>query len=345
MSTSANQPDLSMKPVILPRNVGPVPSRSAPQRRRLTISIQFVAWGLILATVAGFAGRLFWIFDLLSHFRVHFFWGLTACAATLAGIQRRKLAVIPGIFALVNAALIVPLYVHGPQPEVGTKTAGFRILSLNLQSTNREFGALRAYVRQKAPDVAVFLTVSEDWAAQLEPLGTDYPYHKIFGDPRGGIYGVAIFSRHFLSDVSPLNLGDGNLAIGAGLIVESQPVTIFGVHADSPRSHERTARRDSQFARLAEFVARQQFEVVVVGDLNATSWSEAFSDLLHASKLRDSRPGFGVQASWPAALGPMGIAIDHCLVSSGIYVKRREAGDTMLSDHRPLVVDLTVKAE
>jgi endonuclease/exonuclease/phosphatase (EEP) superfamily protein YafD len=264
---------------------------------------------------------------------------------TLAALGRRKLAVIPGIFALLNLALIAPLYVGGSDTAGRSKTAGFRILSLNLQSTNREFGALREYVRQKSPDVAVFSTVSHDWAVQLEPLGAEFPYHKIFLPPEGGIFGIAIFSRHFLSDVSPLNLGDGNLAIGAGLIVESQPVTIFGVHSDSPRSRARTASRDRQLARLAEFVVRQKFEVVVVGDLNTTSWSYAFNDLLRASDLRDSRPGFGVQASWPAALGPLGIAIDHCLVSPGISVKRREIGADICSDHRPLVVDLTVKAE
>jgi endonuclease/exonuclease/phosphatase (EEP) superfamily protein YafD len=335
-----------MKPVVIvPRNIRPPHGRTAPQRRLLIASVQIAAWALIAATLAGFAGRLFWIFDLFSHFRVHYFWGLTVCAVALAALKRRKLAVIPGIFALVNLALIVPLYLGDPRPAARSKTAGFRILSLNLQSTNREFGALREYVRQKSPDVAVFSTVNHDWAVQLEPLGAEFPYHKIFLPPEGGIYGIAIFSRHFLSDVSPLNLGDGNLAIGAGLFIESQPVTIFGVHTDSPRSRAQTASRDRQLTRLAESIARQRFEVVVVGDFNTTSWSYAFNDLLRASDLRDSRPGFGVEASWPAALGPLGIAIDHCLISREIRVKRREIGADICSDHRPLVVDLTVKAE
>jgi endonuclease/exonuclease/phosphatase (EEP) superfamily protein YafD len=347
MPTSAKRPDrISMKPVvILPRNITPPDGRTAPRRRLLIASLQIAAWALIAATLAGFAGRLFWILDLFSHFRLHYFWGLTICAVTLSALKRHKLALIPGIFALVNLGLIVPLYLRDSRPTATSKTAGFRILSLNLQSTNREFGALREYVRQKSPDVAVFSTVSHDWAVQLEPLGAEFPYHKIFLPPDGGIYGIAIFSRHFLSDVTPLNLGDGNLAVGAGLIVESQPVTIFGVHTDSPRSRAQTASRDRQLARLAESIARQRFEVVVVGDLNTTSWSYAFNDLLRASDLRDSRAGFGVEASWPAALGPLGIAIDHCLISREISVKRREIGANICSDHRPLVVDLTVKAE
>ena len=258
---------------------------------------------------------------------------------------RRKLAVTPGIFALLNLALIIPLYIRGPQPALGSKTAGFRILSLNLHAESREFAALRDYVLQKSPDVAMFYTVSQDWAVQLEPLRAEFPYHNIFVAPEGGINGIAIFSRHLLWGVRPLNLGDGNRVIGAGLFVDSQPVTIFGVHTDSPRSRAQTASRDRQLARLAELVVGQPRPVVVVGDLNTTSWSYAFNDLLRASDLRDSRPGFGVQASWPAALGPLGIAIDHCLVSREITVKRRESGAELGSDHRPLVVDLIVKAE
>lgn len=334
-----------MKPVILPRNISSPRGRTSPTRRLLIVSLQIGAWGLIAATLAGFAGRLLWVFDLFSYFRVHYLWGLAISAASLAALRRPKLAVIPGALALVNLALIAPLYLGGPDTTSRAKSGGLRILSLSLQSTNREFGALREYVRHKSPDVAIFYTVSHDWAVQLEPLGAEFPYHKIYHSAEGGIDGIAIFSRHLLWGVRPLKLDEENRAIGAGLFVDSQQLTIFGVHVDSPRSRSQTASRDRQLARIAEFAAGQPRPVVVVGDLNTTSWSYAFNDLVRASNLRDSRPGFGVQASWPASLGPLGIAIDHCLVSREITVKRRESGANVCSDHRALVIDLVLHAE
>ena len=39
---------------------------------------------------------------------------------------------------------------------------------------------------------------------------------------------------------------------------------------------------------------------MLMGDMNCTSWSPYFQDMLTVSGLRDSRRGFGVEGSWPA---------------------------------------------
>jgi endonuclease/exonuclease/phosphatase (EEP) superfamily protein YafD len=79
-----------------------------------------------------------------------------------------------------------------------------------------------------------------------------------------------------------------------------------------------------------------------MGDLNATPWSRPFVHLVESSGLCDTRAGFGVQASFPAASWLLRIPIDHVLASCGIGVQSRRIGRDVGSDHLPVIVDLVV---
>jgi endonuclease/exonuclease/phosphatase (EEP) superfamily protein YafD len=79
-----------------------------------------------------------------------------------------------------------------------------------------------------------------------------------------------------------------------------------------------------------------------MGDLNATPWSRPFRRFVGRSGLCDSRAGFGVQASFPAASALLRIPIDHVLVSCVIGVRNRRIGRDVGSDHLPVIVDLVL---
>ena len=334
-----------MQPVILPRKLRPSHPPEPPGRRLLKWASFIGAAGAGLATLMGFCGRLGWLFDLCSNFPVHYFWVLAASAAGLAGLRRYKSAVAPALVALVNLALIVPLYVPQPPPAADSTIEKLRILSLNVHTTNREYRLVCDYVRQKRPEVALFFEVNDAWLKHLEQLQDDFPYHRVRPHPDNPTLGLAIYSHLPLWDLKFEDLGDGNDVVGAEVIVESQSFKLLGVHTASPKSPERAARRNRQLVRLAEIVRAEEGPVVLMGDLNATPWSPAYRDLLQATGLRDTRFGFGVQATWPVPLGSLGIPIDHCLVSPQIGVRRHAAGEDVNSDHFPLVVDLWFPVE
>jgi hypothetical protein len=84
--------------------------------------------------------------------------------------------------------------------------------------------------------------------------------------------------------------------------------------------------------------------VLLVGDLNMTSWSPFFSDLIQTSGLRDSRKGFGMQNSWPANRRLLMIPIDHILVSEGVKVLSRRIGQFNGSDHYPILLDFSLSS-
>jgi len=102
-----------------------------------------------------------------------------------------------------------------------------------------------------------------------------------------------------------------------------------------------TSHRD-QLAAIGKTLAhRARGEAaILVGDLNATPWSAAFMRLLVQAKLYDSAVATGYQRSWPSSTLPLGIPIDHVLLSAQFEVKQRTIGPAIGSDHRPVVVDL-----
>ena len=119
-------------------------------------------------------------------------------------------------------------------------------------------------------------------------------------------------------------------------------LTIVGTHAFAPFTPQALVLRNRHFAQLAAFVREQKQPVVLVGDLNSSSWSRAFQDLLRDAHLIETRLGRGVQATWPAWLPIPQVPIDHALVSRGVRVHARFVGDRVGSDHLPVVLDISV---
>jgi len=79
-----------------------------------------------------------------------------------------------------------------------------------------------------------------------------------------------------------------------------------------------------------------------MGDFNATPWSRPFRRVLTRSGMCDSRTGFGMEASFPAAAALVRIPIDHVLASCSIGVRDRHIERDVGSAHLPVVIDLVV---
>jgi endonuclease/exonuclease/phosphatase (EEP) superfamily protein YafD len=331
-----------METVILPRKIRPPRLRDPAPRRFLKTVAVVVAAAAALGLVAGFAGRWAWPFEIASHFQVQYFWALAAAGGVLAWLRKYRLAVLPALLGTVALARIVPFYVPDGTAEPVGDAARLRILSFNVYTANREHRYVCEYVRQKHPAIAVFYEVNANWGRQLEQLEDDFPYHKTWIDPEIATRGLAVYSRFPLWDVQLEDIGDGNRAIIAEMLLDSRPVTLIAAHTTSPKSPSRLQQRNRQLARLAELSGARSEPVVLVGDLNSSPWSPTFEDFLHTAGLRHSRLGSGVQATWPSAFCPFGIPIDHCLISNEFLVKRCRAGTDVYSDHLPLIVDLVL---
>jgi endonuclease/exonuclease/phosphatase (EEP) superfamily protein YafD len=293
---------------------------------------------LLLATVAGFLGRLWWMFELASHFRVHLAGMLGGLFVIWWFFRRRRTAILCGVFAAVNAALVLPLLwpAAGVAPGAGSR---LRLVAVNVHTANQRSDLVLEFLRGADADVILLMEVDDRWLSALEPLRGTHP-HGI-AEPRDDNFGIALFSRRPLTNCSVTELGLALVpSIEATLEWGGQAIQLLGTHPLPPGSAEYASLRNEQFLEIAAYVRRQARPTVVLGDLNATPWSPHFAGLLRDSGLRNSSQGRGLFASWPAWL-PLGrIPLDHCLVPPAVQVVGKRLGPRIGSDHLPVVVDL-----
>ena len=125
----------------------------------------------------------------------------------------------------------------------------------------------------------------------------------------------------------------------------NRQLNFVGVHPLPPVKSGTQKLRNGQLEEIAALTAPLATPKIILGDLNITSWSPYFGDLLERAGVRDGRKGFGIQTSWPALPGIARIAeipIDHTLVSDDVEVVARRVGPNIGSDHRPVEIDFRI---
>jgi endonuclease/exonuclease/phosphatase (EEP) superfamily protein YafD len=318
----------------------PQPTRSS----RLTV------WGLLevgavlacLATVTGFLGRLWWVFELASHFRVQLTLLLGVLAVVWAIKRRWRMTVICGAAAVVNASLVFFLL----WPEEKTAAAGgprLRLVAINVHTENERSDLVLDFLRGTDADVILLMEVNRRWIDALKSLRTNYS--QVIAEPREDNFGIALFSRLPLTDSKVIEFGNAEVpSIAATIAVGGQSIFLFGTHPLPPGSAENARRRNEQFREIATRVRRCGMPAIVLGDLNSTPWSPYFKDLLRESGLKNTSQGRGLFGSWPAWMQFARISLDQCLVTAPIRVLNKHLGPPVGSDHLPVVVEVQLPA-
>jgi endonuclease/exonuclease/phosphatase (EEP) superfamily protein YafD len=309
--------------------------------RRVSGVLTVVGAIVLALSLLGFLGSLAWWLDLLANFKLQFaiVLGILGIALMVMGRTAAAAAVLAG--ALLNAAVLAPLYYRSPaDPEVDGPEA--TLASFNIQIGNRL--PRLTWVLQDDPDLVFLFETARVHFDELEEHVPEYEVISGIFDTRD--YGATILAREPVQ-VELLELarraGDAvrvELPYGEGIVV------VYGIHPPSPINARDARIRDDFLAEVGRLVAAETEPVVVIGDLNATPWSQGFRLLTGPADLTNSQEGFGYAASWPSRLPPFAqIPIDHAVHSGDLTVTMRELGPgTAASDHRPLRVTLAPSA-
>lgn len=264
----------------------------------------------------------------------------------------------------------IPRERAAPQPGLAPEPAArLRVLQLNVGFRTKSVDRIAAYLAASDADVVALEEVStSSWRRLERLLASRYPYRFAF--PLDTAAGIALLSRipfaeptiEYLADPGlpsivteihlPRNYRDTEVGpeeeagreipdriahptVGVGLLI---------THPLSPTTRYGWRLRNEQLRAVARYRMKLPGRAIVVGDLNVTSWSPVFEELLEEAGLLDTRKGFGIQPTWPA-LGVANLAlvpIDHVLVSPHFEVASRKVGPYVGSDHLPVTVDLEV---
>lgn len=313
-----------------------------------------------LGSLMGALARVGWPFELASHFRVQYTWVLLVSAGLLWLVGDGDLSTVAwvGAAALVNLVMTVPLRIAAPKRSLLSTSRGgivrdpvprdrtgeqtSRMLFANVLWSNRSYAMVRRLIHETQPDFMIFSEVTKGLLESLRDLRAEYTLSKAV--LRRGGFGILLVSRVPVEHAEAVRIGRVGLpSLIARLELQGHQLTVIGTHPLSPMTPRRLRMRNQQLEQVAEFVRQRSGPLMLVGDLNTTSWSPVFQDVLRATQLRDSRVGFGLQPSWPVSLPFLRIPIDHCLVSPEIVVRRRRLGPPIGSDHYPVLVDFSIK--
>ncbi|MDI3420938.1 endonuclease/exonuclease/phosphatase family protein [Streptomyces sp. B-S-A12] len=267
-----------------------------------------------------------------------------AVAAALAALARWRTGLVWGAVVLAVTGLFCRPYGEPAEPE-GRAVAQLRVLTSNI-----EFGGateeLLSAVRRERPDLVFVQECDPGCSAALkERLGGRFPYRTLV--EATGAEGSAILSRY------PLKRGpgvDGTLGMpGAVAAVEGHSVRLQLAHPMPPVPGGVGLWR-AELAELEHWARDGSGQpTVLAGDFNASQDHAAFRRVLDTG-LRDSTrlAGGARTPTWPASTASgtpsLGAQIDHVLVSRDFTARAARFLDLPHTDHRSLVVDLTLHA-
>lgn len=308
-----------------------------------------LAIGLVASSLLALVARWFWWADLLVHFRVQYV-ALALLLGVLAAWRRRRVWLAAAAIALLlNAPPVLRSWLLPPAHAVpaiapagdadARAWARVRIGAANLLWHNRSHDDALRWARGADADVLVFVEVDPHWYVALQALRTRYPYE--YAESRPGWSGTLVLSRWPLRHVARLDTGSPRTQDSVlDVLMPRHPWRLIAVHATWPLGPAVSGWRAADLAAIAATARASTLPVVATGDFNLSPWSPHFEALLRAGTLRDAAAGRGWQPTWPTFLPPLGIQIDHVLVSPSVAVNSFGVGTIEGSDHRPVLADL-----
>lgn len=252
-----------------------------------------------------------------------------------------------GVVILLPSLLWISIWTvpaNGPPAS-----ATFTVMTYNLQSgfsSDKEWDieAQARVIETYDPDVVVLQEISRGWLVttgsdQLLWLSRrlDMPY--VWGPASDdGLWGNAILSRAPLSEVAELRYDSTQnfkrSAVRARVETESGPLWIIGTHLDNPAGAG--AVRFEQVEQLLAFWNGRQ-PAVMLGDFNAVPADDVIMRVV-ASGFVD----VGAALIPEATTSRDGRRIDYIFVTGDIAIDDALVPNTDASDHRPVVVTLTL---
>jgi endonuclease/exonuclease/phosphatase (EEP) superfamily protein YafD len=295
------------------------------------------------ATCLGLLGDRPWWLDLMAHFRLQYAVLLLPAWGIMLVARRWWSAGAFGLAWAVNVGLLLPLWVAPPPPE-GVAGPSLRLVTFNVLRSNPQTTEVAEWLANQEADVILVEEVDRRWVDRLDAVLRD---HRRLPTPtlRPDNFGIAVYLRHGLATQAVQTTADpaDRPRITATLDLAGRAVRVVGIHTLPPVSRRASELRARQLAEAGRLADSDDEPIVLAGDFNATPWSAPLRRLRADTGLRDSARGFGHRGTWPDGLWWTGmIPIDHVLISPHWRVDGRRVGPALGSDHRPIVIDLTL---
>lgn len=292
-----------------------------------------------LFSVFGLFASHWWLLDLFNHFQLQYFFTHVLLILALLGLKSFRLVAVVGLMLVLPLARIAPTW-RNPGKDPGGKSV--RVATFNVLSANKRHDDALDWIRKSDPDLIFLPEVDPVWAVALKPLSRSHPHvieHIIEGN-----FGFALYSKFPILEHRIEPCGKMELPLLIAKISGPQgEFTLFGAHPVPPSSEFWSSERDVFLNEIAQHTRAISGHILLLGDLNATRWSQSMQPLFETGWI-DSSDGHGCPPTWMNANPLISIPIDHIMFRPAaerpIYCRNRWVGPDLGSDHRPVVADI-----
>jgi endonuclease/exonuclease/phosphatase (EEP) superfamily protein YafD len=218
----------------------------------------------------------------------------------------------------------------------------FSVLSSNVKMSNRDYGRTIALVRERRPDIAVFMETDAAWFEALSVLQDEYPF--VVDRAQDNAYGMVLISRLRLEEVEVrCLLTDGVPSISTAVrLADGRRFRLHAVHPEPPVPTSDSVGRDAELALVARLVKEDRLPAVVTGDLNDVAWSPTTRRFQRLSGMLDPRVGRGFYNSFDARYWFLRWPLDHLFHDAEFRLVGMERLPYTGSDHFPMLFRLAL---
>ncbi|WP_161633192.1 MULTISPECIES: endonuclease/exonuclease/phosphatase family protein [unclassified Labrenzia] len=216
------------------------------------------------------------------------------------------------------------------------KDATISLLTCNVKQGNQDHSRVADLVRERCPDIAIFMETDQVWARALAPSLAEFA--EIVEHPLDNSYGIILASRFPLNDARVrFLLNDQVPSITCiAKLSNGDAVRIIALHPEPPVPTRDTMGRDAEIFVVGEEVREERRPVIVTGDLNDVAWSRSTRRFLRISRLLDPRQGRGFFNSFHAHYWFLRWPLDHIFHSTDFRLVTIERLREIGSDHFPM---------
>ncbi|MBC8153012.1 MAG: endonuclease/exonuclease/phosphatase family protein [Bacteroidetes bacterium] len=311
----------------------------SPTRRRWLFWLRLLTGGLLTATLVGYLGNVFFLFELFSHFAVQY--AVLAALLLVGGLYLRSgwLITMSSLSLLLNGLIVSPWLTVAESGSA--RQRDLRVLHANVLYDDTDTASIMRLVRSQAPDIFVLQEMTFGSIQGVSALKTTYPYQYHIWSK--GPCRILVGSRTPIRPDSAL--ARPTRVVSLKTTVRGRELVLLSVHPQTPTLPSMFADRNQQLAFVADNARRQRLPTLLVGDLNISVFSPVYRRIFQpffvSSRLTACRRGFGLQPTWPRFLPPMFIPIDHAFVNEGFRTVDFRTIDQPGSDHKAVVVDVS----
>jgi endonuclease/exonuclease/phosphatase (EEP) superfamily protein YafD len=327
--------------------------------KKIVLSLLYlVLIGTALPFLLGFINSVHPLFDSFSNFRVHLLIILLALTFIIAFFHEKPynylfliITILGGFFLYrINQPFLA-------KPSTLETNTSFKQMQFNLSFRNQRIDKFKEYILKNPIDIITLQEVTSEHRGVLEELKTDgyhlsikktypfiewkkgaYPY-QVYGDFRG-VGGGAILSKYPINEEKIVTIENQGF-LWAEVMVKNQPIAVGVIHLFWPFPYSQQA----QIAHLRPVLENMPKPILISGDFNAVSWSDAVNKIASYSDTKvveGMRWSIELKSQLPL-LPFMKLSIDQLLLSEQLMVKKIEIEKSLGSDHLPIISEIILK--